>query len=132
MNDKTSSIKIEKINNSSSTTNTTSYSTVKMANGKYNIKSVANDKYVVAENGGSDLIANRDSYSGAWETFFILNNDDGTVSIKAEANNKYVCAVLDEEKQLTPKRWSSTWEKFKIYKINDKEYGIRVLKTENM
>ena len=127
MNDKTSSIKIEKINNSSSTTNTTSYSTVKMANGKYNIKSVANDKYVVAENGGSDpLIANRDSYSGAWETFFILNNDDGTVSIKAEANNKYVCAVLDEEKQLTPRSDSpSTWEKFKIYKINDKEYGIR-------
>ena len=60
------------------------------------------------------------------ETFYIVNNDDGTVSIKADANNKYVCAVLDEENQLTPRSDSiSTWEKFKIYKINDSEYGIR-------
>ena len=125
MNDKTSSIKIEKINNQTSTT--TSYNTVKLPNGKYSIKSVVNEKYVAAENGGSDpIVANRDNYSGSWETFYIVNNDDGTVSIKADANNKYVCAVLDEEKQLTPRSDSiSTWEKFKIYKINDSEYGIR-------
>jgi len=125
MNDKTSSIKIEKINNQTSTT--TSYNTVKLPNGKYSIKSVANEKYVAAENGGSDpIVANRDNYSGSWETFYIVNNDDGTVSIKADANNKYVCAVLDEENQLTPRSDSiSTWEKFKIYKINDSEYGIR-------
>ena len=125
MNDKTSSIKIEKINNQTSTT--TSYNTVKLPNGKYSIKSVANEKYVAAENGGSDpIVANRDNYSGSWETFYIVNNDDGTVSIKADANNKYVCAVLDEENQLAPRSDSiSTWEKFKIYKINDSEYGIR-------
>lgn len=119
MNDKTSSIKIEKINNQTSTT--TSYNTVKLPNGKYSIKSVA------AENGGSNpIVANRDNYSGSWETFYIVNNDDGTVSIKADANNKYICAVLDEENQLTPRSDSiSTWEKFKIYKINDSEYGIR-------
>ena len=123
MNDKTSSIKIEKWNGSSSVT----YNTVKLSNGKYSIKSVANGKYVAAENGGSDpIVANRDNYSGSWETFYIVNNDDGTVSIKADANNKYVCAVLDEENQLTPRSNSiSTWEKFKIYKINDSEYGIR-------
>ena len=125
MNDKTSSIKIEKINNQTSTT--TSYITVKLPNGKYSIKSVANEKYVATENGGSDpIVANRDNYSGSWETFYIVNNDDGTVSIKADANNKYICAVLDEENQLTPRSDSiSTWEKFKIYKINDSEYGIR-------
>ena len=125
MNDKTSSIKIEKINNQTSTT--TSYNTVKLPNGKYSIKSVANEKYVATENGGSDpIVANRDNYSGSWETFYIVNNDDGTVSLKADANNKYVCAVLDEENQLTPRSNSiSTWEKFKIYKINDSEYGIR-------
>ena len=125
MNDKTSSIKIEKINNQTSTT--TSYDTVKLPNGKYSIKSVANEKYVATENGGSDpIVANRDNYSGSWETFYIVNNDDGTVSIKADANNKYICAVLDEENQLTPRSDSiSTWEKFKIYKINDSEYGIR-------
>ena len=125
MNDKTSSIKIEKINNQTSTT--TSYNTVKLPNGKYSIKSVANEKYVATENGGSDpIVANRDNYSGSWETFYIVNNDDGTVSIKADANNKYICAVLDEENQLTPRSDSiSTWEKFKIYKRNDSEYGIR-------
>ena len=125
MNDKTSSIKIEKINNQTSTT--TSYNTVKLPNGKYSIKSVVNEKYVAAENGGSDpIVANRDNYSGSWETFYIVNNDDGTVSIKADVNNKYICAVLDEENQLTPRSDSiSTWEKFKIYKINDSEYGIR-------
>ena len=125
MNDKTSSMKIEKINNQTATT--TSYNTVKLPNGKYSIKSVANEKYVAAENGGSNpIVANRDNYSGSWETFYIVNNDDGTVSIKADANNKYVCGVLDEENQLTPRSDSiSTWEKFKIYKINDSEYGIR-------
>ncbi|WP_302669578.1 cellulase family glycosylhydrolase [Eubacterium sp. AF15-50] len=123
LNDKTSSIKIEKIGSS----NMSSYSTANLSNGKYSIKSIANEKYVVAENGGSDpLMANRDSYSGAWGTFFIENNGDGTVNIKAEANNKYVCAVLDEENQLTSRSDSpSTWEKFRIYKIKDGEYGIR-------
>lgn len=123
LNDKTSSIKIEKIGSS----NISSYSTANLSSGKYSIKSIANEKYVVAENGGSDpLMANRDSYSGAWETFFIENNGDGTVNIKAEANNKYVCAVLDEENQLTSRSDSpSTWEKFQIYKIKDGEYGIR-------
>jgi aryl-phospho-beta-D-glucosidase BglC (GH1 family) len=125
MNDKTSSIKIEKINNQTSTT--TSYNTVKLPNGKYSIKSVVNEKYVAAENGGSDpIVANRDNYSGSWETFYIVNNDDGTVSLKADANNKYVCAVLDEENQLVPRSESvGTWEKFQIYKISDTEYGLK-------
>ena len=123
MNDKTSSIKIEKWNGSSSVT----YNTVKLSNGKYSIKSVANGKYVAAENGGSEtIVANRDNYGGSWETFYLINNDDGTVSIKADANNKYVCAVLDEENQLVPRSDNvGTWEKFQIYKINDSEYGIR-------
>ena len=123
MNDKTSSIKIEKWNGSSSVT----YNTVKLSNGKYSIKSVANEKYVVAENGGSEtIVANRDSYGGSWETFYLINNDDGTGSLKADANNKYVCAVLDEENQLVPRSESvGTWEKFQIYKISDTEYGLK-------
>ena len=55
-------LKFEKINNQTSTT--TSYNTVKLPNGKYSIKSVVNEKYVAAENGGSDpIVANRDNYS---------------------------------------------------------------------
>ena len=57
--DTTTNDKIEKWDGSSSVT----YNTVKLSNGKYSIKSVANEKYVVAENGGSDpIVANRDSY----------------------------------------------------------------------
>ena len=56
----------------------------------------------------------------------MISTMNGTVNIKAEANNKYVCAVLDEENQLTSRSDSpSTWEKFQIYKIKDGEYGIR-------
>lgn len=124
-NDKTSSIKVERLD--SETNTEPSYSTTTLSDGKYYIQSVANEKIVVAENGGSDaLTANRDSYSGAWETLLIENNDDGTISIKAEANNKYVCAVIDEQSQLLPRSDSpSTWEKFQIYKIKEGEYGIR-------
>lgn len=124
-NDLASSIKITK--GSSSSSSSTSYSAVNMSDGKYYIQAIANDKFVVAENGGSDpLMANRDSYSGAWETFIFENNGDGTINIKAEANYKYVCAVLDEQNQLLPRSDSpSTWEKFQIYQIKDGEYGIR-------
>ena len=125
MNDKTSSIKIEKINNQTSTT--TSYNTVKLPNGKYSIKSVANEKYVVAENGGSDpLIANRESCGGAWESIKIENNGDGTVSLKSSANGKYVCAVVDEQNQLLPRSSSaSDWEKFEIVEIQNGEYALK-------
>lgn len=131
-NDEASSIKITYSSSSTGSSSTgnsssTSYSTVKLSDGKYYIQSIANDKFVVAENGGSDpLMANRDSYSGAWETFIFENNSDGTLNIKAEANNKYTCAVLDEQNQLLPRSDSpSTWEKFQIYQIKDGEYGIR-------
>lgn len=123
-NDMTSSIKIEKTNDIEPVV---SYEKIQLPDGKYNIKSIANDKYIVAESAGNDpLVANRENYSGAWETFFIENNDDGTFYLKSEANNKYVCAVLDEEKQLVARsEIPSTWEKLQLYKIKDGEYGIR-------
>ena len=138
-NDQATSIKVERngsgansyLSSNSNSNSGSSYSTTSLSNGKYYIQAVANDKLVCAENGGNDpLIANRDNYSGAWETIIVENNNDGTVSLKAEANNKYVCAVLDEQKQLLPRSDSpSTWEKFRIYKIKDNEYGIRCVEN---
>lgn len=59
------------------------------------------------------------------ETFQIVNNDDGTVSLKSIANGKYVCAVIDENNQLLPRSESvGTWEKFIIEKISDGEYAL--------
>ena len=134
-NDQATSIKVERNGSGASSyvasNSNSSYSTTNLSNGKYYIQAVANDKLVCAENGGNDsLAANRDQYSGAWETIIVENNNDGTVSLKAEANNKYVCAVLDEQKQLLPRSDSpSTWEKFRIYKIKDNEYGIRCVEN---
>jgi hypothetical protein len=52
----------------------------------------ANGKYVCAENAGaSPLVANRDA-AGLWETFTLVRNPDGSVSLKAAVNAKYVCA----------------------------------------
>lgn len=113
-NDKTSAIVIEKI----------SYAT--LGNGDYCITSIQNGKVVCAENNGSNpLVANRDSCSGAWETLYIENNSDGTVSFKSRANGKYVCAVIDEDNQLLPRSSTiGTWEKFYLEKITDTQYAI--------
>lgn len=97
-----------------------------MGNGDYCITSIQNGKVVCAENNGSNpLVANRDSCSGAWETLYIENNSDGTVSFKSRANGKYVCAVIDEDNQLLPRSSTiGTWEKFYLEKITDTQYAI--------
>ena len=48
--------------------------------------------FVCAEGAGAQpLIANRAAV-GAWETFARVNNSDGTISLRATVNNKYVVA----------------------------------------
>lgn len=56
------------------------------------LKSLANGKYVCADNfGNNPLIANRDAApGGGWEEFTLERNGDGTVSLKASANGLYV------------------------------------------
>jgi non-reducing end alpha-L-arabinofuranosidase len=52
----------------------------------------ANGDIVTADNAGaSPLIANRTSI-GPWETFDLISNSDGSVSLRAHANNDYVAA----------------------------------------
>lgn len=86
-----------------------------------------NGKVVCAENAGSSpLIANRSANGGAWETFNIVANGDGTYSFLSKANSKYVCAVIDESSQLLARSSSiSTWEKFYITPVAPGEFTIR-------
>ena len=95
--------------------------------GKYYLD--CNSKIVCAEDSGnSPLAANRDSYSGSGEAFYVVNNDDGTISLKSEANGKYVCAVIDEDCQLLARSSSiSLWEKFYLIHIQDNQYGLRAV-----
>lgn len=111
----------------------TSYPTTSIANGEYYFKALANNKVVCAENTGNDpLIANRDAYGGAWESLTIVNNSDGTISLKSGANNKYVCAVIDESNQLLARSASiSTWEKFTLYKVADNQYALKAVANGN-
>ena len=52
----------------------------------------ANGDIVTADNAGaSPLIANRTAI-GPWETFDLISNSDGSVSLRAHANNDYVAA----------------------------------------
>lgn len=99
------------------------------ADGEYYLTSVANGGVVSAENGGADpLVANRSAVGGAWESLRLENNSDGTVSFKSMANQKYVCAVIDESNQLLARSASiGTWEKFELVSTGNGDYGIKAI-----
>ncbi|KAL3099193.1 hypothetical protein niasHS_000801 [Heterodera schachtii] len=53
---------------------------------------MANGKYVCADlDRQTKLIANKD-WNQIWERFTKVDNGDGTISLKAVANSKFVCA----------------------------------------
>lgn len=59
------------------------------------LKAHANNKFVTAENTGTDpLIANRDTV-GLWETFDEVDLGNGKIALRAHANNKYVITAED-------------------------------------
>lgn len=78
-----------------------------------NIKAMANNSYVSADNYGNDpLIANRSTAQG-WEEYQIINNPDGSVSFLAMANYKYVTADLNNGgKMVAAAKGVLGWEKF--------------------
>ncbi|MGB8450922.1 MAG: chitosanase [Anaerocolumna sp.] len=77
------------------------------------LTAMANQSIVCAENYGDDpLIANRTS-AGDWESFQIINNSDGTISLLSKVNGKYVCADLNQSAKLIARSSTiDTWEKF--------------------
>ena len=103
-----------------------------IGNGDYYFK-VANSSsqefVVCADNTGNDpLIANRASYGGDWEKITVVNNSDGTISLKSGANGKYVCAVIDENSQLLARSASiGTWEKFYPVQAGDGKFGLKAV-----
>ena len=93
------------------------------------LKSGITNKYVCADNyGESNLIANRDS-TGNWEHFLFYNNSDGTISIQARANNKFLCAVFDHNNKKNPiiarSNHIQDWEKFYVENINNGKIAFR-------
>ena len=70
-------------------------------------------RIVCAENGGNAaLIANRTA-AGPWETFKLIRNSNGTVSLLATVNNQYVCAENAGAAALIANRGAiGGWEQF--------------------
>jgi hypothetical protein len=63
------------------------------------------------------LIANRTAV-GAWETFQLIHNPDGSISLKAQADGDYVTAENAGAQPLIANRTAiGTWEEFDL--IND-------------
>jgi hypothetical protein len=71
--------------------------------------------YVTADNAGaSPLIANRTAI-GTWETFQLIRNSNGTVSLLALANTMYVTAENAGASPLIANRTAiGTWEQFDL------------------
>jgi hypothetical protein len=70
---------------------------------------------VTADNAGAaPLIANRTAI-GPWEEFDLINNSDGTVSLRAHANNNIVTAENAGAAPLIANRTAiGGWEKFDL------------------
>ncbi len=95
----------------------------------FGIQATINSKYVCSEDyGESNLVADRDS-SGGWEQFRIIRNSDGTYSFQARANNKYLCAIIDDTDTKNPVKARSNkisdWEKFTLEKQSNGTYAIK-------
>jgi hypothetical protein len=77
------------------------------------LKSSANNKYVTAESAGASSLIARATAIGEWETYDIVTNADGTVSLFAWANNKFVTAEDAGASALIARATAiGTWEKY--------------------
>jgi hypothetical protein len=67
-----------------------------------------------ANAGGNPLIAAATA-AGSWETFDLVHNPDGSVSLRALANGKYVCADNAGAAPLIANRAAiGSWESFDL------------------
>jgi len=98
-----------------------------LPNGEYYFKGVSTNQVICADNGGNDpLLANRNAYGGSWESFSVVNNSDGTISLKSGANNKFVCMVNNENFQLLARSSAiGDWEKFYLERITSTQFALK-------
>lgn len=83
-------------------------------------RSRVNNRFVVAENGGSAaLIANRTAI-GPWEQFDRIDVGNGQIALRAHANNAYVCADNGGSSSLIANRSGiGVWETFSLIQNSD-------------
>lgn len=92
------------------------------------IKANSNGKFLCADDQGQadsrQVLANRTSPS-EWERFSFVQNDDGTVSIKAKVSGKYLTSMADSDGRLVALADKiDLWEKFWLTKHIKKPFYI--------
>lgn len=91
------------------------------------LTAVANENLVCADNyGDSPLVSNRQE-RGDWETFDLITNSDGTVSLRSHSNQKYVCADLNAEtvNLIASSDTIQDWEKFMMEDLGDGTFAFK-------
>jgi len=76
--------------------------------------SLANNKFVCAENAGASALSARSTSAGGWEQFQVVDLGSGNVALKSLANGNYVCAENAGAGNLIARSTAvGTWETFK-------------------
>jgi type 1 glutamine amidotransferase len=90
------------------------------------LRARANNRYGVAESGGSSaLIANRTAV-GQWEKFDLVERGGDTIALRSHANSSYVCAESAGNAQLIANRESiGAWESFTLIHNADGTVSLR-------
>jgi hypothetical protein len=90
------------------------------------LRSIANGKFVSADNdGNSPLIANRD-WDRAWETFEVVHMGNHRIALRSVANGKFVTADNDGSSPLIANRdEAKEWETFEIVYLGNHRIALR-------
>lgn len=92
------------------------------------IKASANGRYVCTDNNLNGTVVGDRTTADTWEKYEIINNSDGTISLRSLANNKYVCVELNQDCKLVARSTSiDTWEKFKVVDMGNGKVALQSL-----
>lgn len=68
------------------------------------------------------------AYRGGWGEFYVVGNDDGSISLQSKANRQYICTVLNSIGELRPleKGPNTGMGRFIPVHINETRYGLQL------
>ena len=94
---------------------------------RVSIKALTNGRYLRAENVFPKMyFCSKTNLKLYWKHFELNGNGDGTVSLKALANNKYICAESSGNSPLVANRDEiKEWERFTLHKQSDGSYSFK-------
>jgi aryl-phospho-beta-D-glucosidase BglC (GH1 family) len=103
--------------------------TIPSLSGTVYLRAMANSNIISNDATGTNpLSATKTVVPGAGESYKVINNADGTISLQSMANNLYVCADLNNSTKLVPRSSAiGTWEEFKIVTQSDGTVALQAL-----